>query len=174
LAFREDLDADELRANAAVIQKTANAALVDLRAVLGVLRDVDGVPADHPQPTYADLESLVDEARRSGIRVRFEDAVGEPVPDAVGRAAYRIVQEGITNVGKHAPDALLTIRVSGSRAEGLRIELRNPIGSTMAAPPGAGLGLVGLSERAELRGGRLTHGRDQSTFWLEGWLPWTA
>lgn len=175
LAFREDLGADEMRASAAVIQEKAHEALTDLRGVLGVLRDgTTGERLRGPQPTYADLAGLVEEARESGLHVELVDLVeGEP-PDAVGRTVYRIVQEGLTNARKHAPGALVTVRVSGSADDGLDVLLRNPIGFAKSTTPGAGLGLVGLSERAELRGGRLEAGRDGSTFVLHGWIPWAA
>ncbi len=175
LAYRDDLTAEEMRASAAVIRDKAHEALNDLRGVLGVLRD--GTPASgcwrHSRRTPT-CPCLVYEAVESGVRVELEDLVAEPVPDAVGRTVYRIVQEGITNVRKHAPGALLTVRVSGSPEDGIDLLLRNPIGFGPSHTPGAGLGLVGLAERAELRGGRLDHGRDGSTFVLHGWIPWAA
>ncbi|MCW2792478.1 MAG: histidine kinase, dimerization and phosphoacceptor region [Nocardioides sp.] len=178
LGFREDLTADEMRASAAVIQEKAHEALTDLRGVLVVLRDTEtGELLDTPQPTYADLPVLVAEARESGLHLDFQDLLApedEPVPDVVGRTLYRIVQEGITNARKHAPGALLTIRVSGSSHDGIDILLRNPLGFGATRTPGAGLGLVGLSERAQLRGGLLEHRRDGSTFVLHGWIPWAA
>jgi signal transduction histidine kinase len=178
LGFREDLSADEMRTSAAVIQEKAHEALTDLRGVLGVLRDTEtGELLDAPQPTYADLPRLVREVRESGLHLEYEDLLTRdegPVPDAVGRTVYRIVQEGITHARKHAPGALVTIRVSGSPESGIDILLRNPLGFGSSQTPGAGLGLVGLAERAELRGGRLEHRRDGSTFVLHGWIPWAA
>ena len=178
LGFREDLTAAEMRHSAAVIREKAHEALTDLRGVLGVLRDADtGAPQDAPQPTYADLPRLVEDERASGVRVEYEDLIdagGPPVPDAVGRTLYRIVQEGITNARKHAPGALLTIQVTGSPEDGIDIVLRNPVGFGASRTPGAGLGLVGLAERAELRGGRLEHRREGTTFVLHGWIPWAA
>jgi signal transduction histidine kinase len=164
-----------VRISAAVIREQAHEALTDLRGVLGVLRSVDGEPALAPQPTYADLSELVAEARGFGLDVEFHDRVSTPpaVPDAAGRTLYRIVQEGITNARKHAPGALLTIEVTGSPETGLDVVLRNPLGFG-SATPGSGLGLVGLSERAELRGGQLTHRREGSSFVLHGWIPWAA
>jgi signal transduction histidine kinase len=177
LAFREDLGADAMRASAAVIQEKAHEALTDLRGVLGVLRDAEtGEVLDAPQPTYADLPDLVADARGSGLEVHFSDRVetgGQHMPEVVGRTVYRIVQEGITNVRKHAPGAHLTVRLSGSPDDGIGVVVRNPLGFG-SATPGAGLGLVGLTERAELRGGRLEHRREGSTFVLQGWIPWST
>jgi signal transduction histidine kinase len=177
LGFREDLTAEEMRTSAGVIQQTAHQALTDLRGVLGVLRDRETGELQHtPQPTYADLAALVEEARETGLRVEYDDLVActHEVPDSVGRTVYRIVQEGITNARKHAPGALLSIRVSGSPDDGVEVVLRNPIGFGPTATPGAGLGLVGLNERVQLRAGVLTHGRDGSTFVLHAWIPWAS
>lgn len=175
LAFRDDLTAEQMRSSAAVIRDKAHEALTDLRGVLGVLRDgATGERLRAPQPTYADLHGLVEDARGSGLRVELEDLVQGHPPVAAGRTAYRIVQEGLTNARKHAPGALVTVRVSGSVEDGLDVLLRNPLGFGSSATPGAGLGLVGLTERAELSGGRLEAGPDGSTFVLHGWIPWAA
>jgi signal transduction histidine kinase len=177
LSFREDLTADEMRDSVAVIREKAHEALTDLRGVLGVLRD-DGTgrSAEAPQPTYADLPALVAEADETGLDVTFHDDLdrrGMPVPDTVGRTLFRIVQEGITNARKHAPGSRLTIDVTGSPEGGVDIRMRNPIGFGPSAAPGAGLGLVGLTERAALAGGRLDHRRDGQTFLLHAWIPWS-
>ncbi|HET8961431.1 sensor histidine kinase [Nocardioides sp.] len=177
LAFRDDLTAEEMRSSVQVIQEKAHEALTDLRGVLGVLRDEAGEPLDAPQPTYDDLPRLVDDARGSGLDLEYVDLLdggSDHVPDAVGRTLYRIVQEGITNARKHAPGARLSIRVSGSPGDGIDILLRNPVGFGPTATPGSGLGLVGLAERAQLRGGRIETSRDGSTFVLHGWIPWAA
>jgi signal transduction histidine kinase len=178
LVFRDDLSAEQMRASAAVIQEKAHEALTDLRGVLGVLRDTEtGELLDAPQPTYADLPRLVADAREAGMHVDYQDLVeadGVPMPDVVGRTVYRIAQEGITNARKHAPGATLNIDVAGSPDEGVDVVLRNPLGFGTSRTPGAGLGLIGLTERAALRGGRLEHRRDGSTFVLRAWIPWTA
>jgi signal transduction histidine kinase len=176
LAFREDLTPEQTRASAEVIRGKAHEALIDLRGVLGVLRDgTTGERLTAPQPTYGDLPALLEEASESGLRVEFHDRVeGGRLPDAAGRTVYRIVQEGITNVRKHAPGALLTVEVSGSPDDGVDVRLRNPIGFRTTGTPGSGLGLVGLTERAELRGGRLAAGQEGSAFVLHGWIPWAA
>jgi signal transduction histidine kinase len=177
LAFREDLGADELRAGLRQIQGKANEALHELRGVLGVLRDDTGAPVDEPQPRFSDIEDLVVEARRGGMHVSYDDLVDqgtEPVPEAAGRTLYRIVQEGLTNASKHAPGAHVLVEVAGDPARGLDVLVRNPLGFHPAGAPGAGLGLIGLAERADLRGGRLEHGRRGSTFVLRGSIPWTA
>ena len=182
LTFREDLTADQMRSSAAVIQDKAHEALTDLREVLGVLRDENGgAPLTGPQPTYHDIEALIHEARAAGAAIEYDDRLpaAPGLPDAVGRTVYRIVQEGITNAAKHAPGASLRVSVTGSPDTGVDLVLRNALGFGPTRTPGAGLGLVGLTERAELRGGRLSHGLESAgpsgaVFVLHAWLPWAA
>jgi signal transduction histidine kinase len=181
LTYRTDLTAEEMRGTAELIQTKSHEALTDLREVLGVLRDGDATAVrERPQPTFGDLAALVAEAEASGMQVRYDDRVlaSQAMPERVGRTAYRIVQEGLTNARKHAPGVTVLVDVDGSPDEGVRIRIRNPARS--ASPlnglptPGAGLGLVGLGERAKLAGGRLETRRNGGTFELNGWLPWTA
>lgn len=175
LAYREGLSDDEVRASAEVIRDKAHEALDDLRGVLGVLRDPrTGEPTLVPQPTYAELPGLVEDAAAAGMRVALEDGVAGDVPDAAGRTVYRIVQEGITNARKHAPGAVLTVRLSGSPDDGIAVVLHNPVGFGATRTPGSGLGLVGLVERAQLRGGWLEHGQEGGAFVVRGWIPWSA
>ena len=178
LVYREDLALEQLRDGLSEIQGKSNEAIHELRGVLGVLRDeTTGEPVEGPQPTYSDIAALIAESRDHGLNVEFSDDVdrsSDAVPDAVGRALYRIIQEGLTNATKHAPGALVTIALKGSPDDGIDVLIRNPLGFTATSAPGAGLGLVGLAERAELRGGTLVHGREGALFVLRGSIPWTA
>ncbi|MBO0841997.1 MAG: histidine kinase [Nocardioides sp.] len=173
LAYRTDLPADELRKDVGEIRDRAHEALSDLRGVLGVLRGgADGAELA-PQPTYADLPGLLDRARDDGMRITLVDTLDAEPTESAGRTVYRIVQEGITNAGKHAPGAALEVTLSGSPQEGLSIGLRNALGFD-SGTPGAGIGLIGLTERAELAGGRLTHEVEGGAFVLTAWIPWSA
>jgi len=179
LAYRTDLTPDETHETAELIQTASHEALGDLRQVLGVLREGDAALSnERPQPTFSDLSALVLEAEGTGMSIQYDDRVAEAaqMPDQVGRTAYRIVQEGLTNVRKHAPGVTTVVQMSGSPVEGLSIRIRNPARSPLLVrgvpTPGAGLGLVGLGERAKLAGGRLTTRRDGGSFELTGWLPW--
>ena len=176
----------EIARAAGVIRSNAHGALEDLREVIGVLRSAradddraDGVP-ERPQPTLVDLPMLIDESRKAGMRVALECEVTDlgAVPEAVGRTAYRIVQEGLTNARKHADHAAVSVAVRGAAADGLTVEIRNPwpVGVARTTPiPGAGMGIIGLAERAALAGGRLEHGRTPAgEFRLWTWLPWPA
>ncbi|MEU4788475.1 histidine kinase [Micromonospora tulbaghiae] len=181
LEFRPDAPPEEVARAAGVIRASAHAALQDLREVIGVLRAEVGSEAtpERPQPTLGDVPALVAESRDAGVRVGVVDEVTEPeaVPAGIGRSAYRIVQEGLTNARKHAPGAVVTVRLAGGPGDGLAVDIHNPwpVGAPATAIPGAGTGLVGIAERVTLAGGRLEHGRDaDGGFRLTAWLPWAA
>jgi signal transduction histidine kinase len=181
LAYRTDLTDAEKQQTAELIRAASHEAISDLRQVLGVLRDAhENGSHQRPQPTFDDLVGLVEEAEGAGMRIDYDDRVADAgeMPDQVGRTAYRIVQEGLTNARKHAPGVTVLVEVSGSSAAGLSIRMRNPDRGLRPSPgartPGAGLGLVGLGERAKLAGGHVTTRRDGGSFELSGWLPWTA
>jgi signal transduction histidine kinase len=181
LELRPDAAPEEVARAAGVVRDSAYQALEDLREVIGVLRtgvDRSDETPERPQPTLADLPDLVDQSRRAGMRVRLDwqtDALSA-VPAGVGRSAYRIVQEGLTNARKHAPDGEVAVTVRATPGDGVTVEIRNPCpmgtgGGT--AIPGAGIGLIGLTERAALAGGRLEHGPTPAgEFRLWAWLPW--
>jgi signal transduction histidine kinase len=177
LEFRPDAPSDEVARAAGVIRASAHQALEDLRAVIGVLREgPDGDAPERPQPTLADLPALIDESRAAGMRVQYDWHVPGDVPEALGRNAYRIVQEGLTNARKHARGSAVDVTLTGGPADGMTIEIRNrlPVGAVVGAEiPGTGTGIVGLAERASLAGGRLEHGRtDAGDYRLWAWLPW--
>jgi signal transduction histidine kinase len=149
--------------------------------VIWILRELPGVDKpEPPQPTLADLPALIEDSHQAGVRVRFDNRLGDlaAVPTSVGRDGYRIVQEGLTNARKHAPGCAVELLVEGAEGSGLSIELRNrlPLGDPPAAAiPGTGTGVVGLIERATLAGGRLDHGpTGHGDYRLSAWLPWTA
>lgn len=178
LEFRPDAPAEEIARAASVIRASAHQALQDLREVIGVLRDDagDGAP-ERPQPSLTDLPDLIDESRRAGMAVKWENAIGDvsAVPANIGRSAYRTIQESLTNARKHAPGAAVNVRVDGSAGAGLIVEVSNPLVKTAPEIPGAGAGLIGLTERAMLAGGRLEHGQtNDGGFRVHAWLPWPA
>jgi signal transduction histidine kinase len=169
LEVRRDAPGSE-RVAAGVIRQSAYEALEELRQVIGMLRE----PAeDRPQPTLADVPALVEQSRVAGESVELELAAAG-VPAGVGRHAYRIVQEALTNARKHAPGARVRVAVTGRAEQGLVVEVGNPLRTVGSALPGSGTGLVGLRERVQLAGGRLDHGPTSTgEFRLRAWLPWT-
>ncbi|MDT0268715.1 histidine kinase [Streptomyces sp. DSM 44915] len=178
LEYHPDAPPEQVRQAAGVIRESAHLALEELRDVIGVLRaepGEDGAP-ERPQPTLADLPRLADESRRAGTPVRLDqraEADGAP-PETVGRTGYRVVQEGLTNVRKHAPGAEALVSVAGGPGAGLTVRISNRLAAPPPGPgvPGAGAGLTGLTERVALAGGRLTHRRTGDDFVLTAWLPW--
>ena len=177
LEFSPGASHEEVARAAGVIRVSAHAALEDLRAVIGVLRQEPGEEAlDRPLPTLADVPALVQESRSAGVTVRSELELGDAsaAPESVGRNAYRIVQEGLTNARKHARGTAVDVTMTGAPGSGLTIELCNPVptGRSAGEMPGAGSGLIGLAERAALAGGRLEHGVNAGRFRLWAWLPW--
>jgi signal transduction histidine kinase len=178
LEFRPDAPAAELARAAGVIRDGAHQALEELRGVIGVLRDdpADEEP-DRPQPTLSDLPRLLDEARAAGTPVRLDDRLADAgtVPDVLGRTVYRVVQEGLTNVRKHAPGQEATVLLGGRRGRNLIVVVANRTGPAAAGPgriPGSGSGLVGLRERVQLAGGRLDARAGRGRFRLWAVLPW--
>ncbi|MBO9523228.1 MAG: histidine kinase [Nocardioidaceae bacterium] len=174
LAYRTDLPPEQVRETAQLIQAKAHEALTDLRQVLGVLRGDETVGV-RPQPTLADLDELLAEAREGGMVVDLADGLDGRTPsEQVGRTLYRIVQEALTNARKHAPGTHVSVRLHGDPEAGVTVTVRNakPVGVRRPAAPGAGLGLVGLRERAALAGGTLSVDDTPAAFVLRGWLPW--
>ncbi|HEX3738003.1 MAG TPA: histidine kinase [Solirubrobacterales bacterium] len=179
LEFRPGAPPAEVAATAGVVREAAAAALEELRDVVGVLREGTDGETRRPQPTLADLPTLVEESRAAGARIEATLDLPAEAEDgggaAVGRTAFRIVQEGLTNARKHAPGASVRVRVSASEDD-LTVEVRNraPLVPVLApALPGAGCGLIGLGERVELVGGELCHGiADDGDFVLAATLPW--
>lgn len=134
LELRPDAPREQVARAAAVIRSSAHQALQDLREVIGVLRaPMDGLP----QPTLASLPGLVAESVQAGLAVRLSSEATGSVPDGVGRTAYRIVQEGLTNARKHAPGSVVTVRVAGAPGAGLTVEVGNPPAATTASTAGA-------------------------------------
>ncbi|MEV4052397.1 histidine kinase [Amycolatopsis sp. NPDC049688] len=168
---------------AKTVRTTARQSLDDLRQVIGVLRSTGyadrapGGPAEPPQPTLADIPDLVTGARQAGLAVNvtilLDQASTAPAP--LGTAAYRILQEALTNVLRHAPGAPAEVLVRGGPGAGLSLEVLNPLPPHPVPSPGSGTGLTGVNERISLLGGTLTAGpADERTFALRAWLPWVA
>ncbi|MGL5912013.1 MAG: sensor histidine kinase, partial [Phycicoccus sp.] len=128
---------------------------------------------ERPQPDLDDLPRLVDEARQAGMTVTCRSRSAGEVPATIGRTVYRVVQEALTNARKHAPGATVAVTVGGAPGGGLEVVVANPLPVRhVDAPPGAGLGILGLAERVDLLGGHLEAGPDDSRFVVRASLPW--
>ncbi|WP_406197183.1 histidine kinase [Kitasatospora sp. NBC_01560] len=156
------------------IGETARAAVAELDAVLGLLREEERADPGPAGPTLAGLIDLLRQLARTGLAVDAELPPGlDRLPAAFSREAYRIVQEGLTNVLRHSgPAAPAGLRI-GLAAGRLEIELTNPLGPGRPGRPGGGRGLRGIGERAAaLRGGCTAGPADDGTTWrLAVWLP---
>ncbi|WP_420039186.1 sensor histidine kinase [Gordonia sp. MP11Mi] len=176
LAFRDDLSSEEVKETAQTIQQTSHQALTELREVLGVLRDGPGdADPERPQATAAQVSELIEENRRTGMRIDVHcDLDVDALPTVLGRTVYRCVQESLTNARKHAPASRVRVSLSGEPGRGVDIHVENPL--SLAAgqtPPESGFGLIGLAERVALAGGRQDHRTTGGgTFVLAVWLPW--
>ncbi|ATL68043.1 hypothetical protein CRH09_19485 [Nocardia terpenica] len=140
---------------AAAIRNAGTAALAELREMLGVLRGDQDVPL-RPTPTLDELRELVDEAVAAGQRVTASIPGELPeVSGSAGRAAYRLVQESLTNAAKHAPGQLVSVLVD-TDGPALRVTVRNDLGRPADhADTGGGLGIIGMRERVALAHGTL-------------------
>jgi signal transduction histidine kinase len=166
-------DPDRVQELAEQVQTAGRQALDELRQMVGVLRAGDEDAPLAPQPGLDDLPRLIEESRAAGMTVDMRGLpTTPPVDPAVGRAAFRIVQEALTNGGKHAPGASVHVEVERP-ADRLVVRIVN--GPAQGAPgptDGGGYGLVGLGERVRTLGGRLrTEPRLDGGFLVEAVLP---
>jgi signal transduction histidine kinase len=183
LAYRPDAPPEQLSRAAEVVRDGAHQALEELREVIGVLRD-DDLPdltaGSRPLPGLAELPELIGESRAAGTPVEVSEDSWAPdaVPPGLGRTVYRVVQEGLTNVRKHAPGEPARVGLAGQAGAGLDITVVNrlrPASAPRRVPvPGTGTGLIGLTERVELAGGRLDASARDGEFRLHARLPWPA
>jgi signal transduction histidine kinase len=163
----------------ATIAETSRDALAEMRRMVAVLRAGGAPESDHPDyapaPTAADLPDLVDQVRRAGLPVDLVIAGAErAVGAAVGLTVYRVVQESLTNVLKHAgPQAHAEVSVFYGPAEVTVTVLDDGRGAAATAPAdGTGNGLLGMRERVELLGGSVAaHPRPGGGFLVSASVP---
>lgn len=149
------------------IAEVARESLEESRRLLAVLRrDPAARGSLHPQPRLADLDDLVDQTRRAGTVVDLDVTVsGDPLPHSMELAVYRLAQEALSNVVRHAPGASARVEVA-ERGAGLVVSITNtPSEGDRPAPPSAGHGLLGMRERAALLGGSLDAGATPTGGW---------
>jgi signal transduction histidine kinase len=174
-----DRQPERARSALSTINDVSKQALVELRSVLGVLRDVDESAPRAPSPSLVRLRDLVDHAAAAGLAVRVEDdGEGSPLPADVDLAAYRIIQEALTNSARHSGGAAATVQVTRSPAalvvvvddDGAPARGARPAPDAGGRP--AGNGIAGMTERAAALGGTLRAGRRPGGgFRVRAWLP---
>jgi len=154
--YRLDGVSEPVQEEFAGIAAASREALTEMRRLLGVLRSESPDLATAPQPGLADVAELVEAARAAGVPVTLSSDVDD-VPPAVGRSAYRIVQEALSNAGRHAPGVPVRVEIRVVREE-LDISVCNgpPAGAATPTSAGPRHGLIGMRERATALGGTLT------------------
>jgi signal transduction histidine kinase len=181
---------EETLAALALIRQASRAALGELRDTVGLLRRADEpVAPTEPLPGLAGLPDLLDTFRRSGLTVREQvDGTVAPVPVAVDLTAYRVIQESLTNVCKHAGGAVAMLRLryrageltvlvenQAGPVENQAGPVENQAGHAGAAAGGSGHGLIGMRERVGAIGGTLRYGvRPDGGYRVTATLPLRA
>jgi signal transduction histidine kinase len=164
-------DTDAARERLRSVEATTRTALREMRQLLGVLRDDARLD---PSPGATDLLPLVQAARDDGLDVELSLCDVADLPADVGLVAYRVVQESLTNVRRHAPGAAVTVHVT-RHDEAVEVSVTDSGGSVpSAASPGGGHGLLGLRERVVALGGDVTTGPSGSGWRVSAVLPLTG
>ena len=174
-SYALDSDPEKARQALAAIAGTGRQALAEMRRLLGVLRSDDGETGLAPQPGIGQLAELLQQTRAAGLAVAFTvEGVPGPLPGGVALAAYRIVQESLTNTRKHggpSASARVTLRYC---EDVLVLSIADDGRGAAAAADGAGHGMTGMRERVALYGGTLRAGpRPGGGYQVTARLPMT-
>lgn len=169
-----DRNPDNARSALKTIENASHEALDELRTILGVLRnpDSDGAPLE-PTPNLDSVRELIEQSRGVGLDVHFEIDGEQPerVPDAVQLAAFRILQESLTNAQRHAAGASARVRLR-FEPDRLLLAVENAAGAGTNADGSLGVGILGMRERAVALGGTLDADRFASGFRVAADLPY--
>lgn len=172
-----DDDPEQARTALTAIKQSSRDLLKEMRSTLGVLRAVDEPPPHHPVPGLAQLDALVADTEAAGLPVDVETrGAARDLPPSVDLAAYRIVQEALTNARRHAGRARARILLDFDES-GLTVQVDDDGCGAAAAPPveGGGNGLPGMRERATALGGTITAGpRAEGGYRVRATLPVAA
>jgi len=155
------------------IAEVSRSALTEMRALLGVLRDSDGDVAMGPQPSLDDIPVLVSAMREGGLNVSFvTTGTPRPLPIGTGLTLYRVVQESLTNVLKHAgPKPTAYVQLTWD-PDAVALTISDDGRGAAARSDGSGTGIVGMTERVALFGGTLGAGpRAGGGFLVRARLP---
>ena len=159
-AARQALDVHPHRARQQLlgIESTGREAMVEMRRLLGLLRDVPDGPVLEPQPSLRHIDLLVERMKEAGLPVQLvADEIPTSMPRGVDLTAYRIVQEGLTNVLKHSNPTCVQVNIR-MLDQAVEIEVDDD-GTRHPTPPGSpGHGLIGMRERVAVYGGELDAG----------------
>jgi signal transduction histidine kinase len=159
-----------LRRDVDEAERAGRGSLAEIRRTVGLLRDADGFGTS-PIPGVDDLDELVGQYRRGGLDVDLTVRGATTAIDSVtGLTLYRVTQESLANVAKHAPDgrATVDIHIGSDRAT---VQVANSVRERTSASHSGGVGIVGMQERAQAIGGDLVAGPTDSGWLVTAWLP---
>jgi signal transduction histidine kinase len=163
-------DVDEAERALIEAERAGRGSLAEIRRTVGLLRDADGLGTS-PIPGVDDLDELVGQYRRGGLDVDLTVRGATTAIDSVtGLTLYRVTQESLANVAKHAPDgrATVDIHIGSDRAT---VQVANSVRERTSASQSGGVGIVGMQERAQAIGGDLVAGPTDSGWLVTAWLP---
>lgn len=168
LQARKDLDAETVRTSVAAIRSSSVEGLAELRRIIGLLRDSSS--GDELASFRIDqAPELVERMRKAGLDVDFTvEGPARALPGEVELTAYRVVQEALTNVLKYGSDAAVAIRYEAARVV---VEVENAVRPGAGDVPGAGAGLVGMTERVRLLGGEVRAGPEGRRWRVRAEIP---
>ncbi|MFD4180142.1 sensor histidine kinase [Rhodococcus sp. NPDC058514] len=169
-ALEQDRDIDDAVEALVDAERLGRQAMADIRRTVGLLGSEPS--GTHPEPGIADVPNLIDDFRRAGLPVDFE-MQGDPaaVTGATGLGVYRISQESLANVAKHAPGTSAEVRLAIA-ADSVTLAIRNPMRNPATSPNGStGSGLRGMRERAALLGGEFRAGPDAGGWSVHADVP---
>ncbi|HTJ72400.1 MAG TPA: sensor histidine kinase [Actinospica sp.] len=175
-AYAMDSAPENTRKALGAIAETGRSALVEMRRLLGVLRAQDGEADRAPQPGIDQLEDLLEQVRTTGVTVEFKvEGVPVELPQGVALAAYRIVQESLTNARKHGGPAVSACVGMHYNEQELRLWVKDNGRGSKAPTDGQGNGLAGMRERVAMFGGQLSAGPLlEGGFQVEAVLPYES
>ena len=158
--FALDSSPERTREALAAISRTGRQALAEMRRLLGVLRTADDDQAElAPQPGMDEIAELLAQSREAGLPVSFAvEGVPRPLPPGIALAAYRVVQESLTNTRKHGGPTVMAAVTLRFCEDGLVIKITDDGRGALMASDGAGHGLAGMRERVEMYGGTMQAG----------------
>ncbi|GAB2547948.1 sensor histidine kinase [Nocardia heshunensis] len=171
-ALQTDRDVDEAVDALADAERLGRQAMADIRRTVGLL---DGQPASlRPEPGLDDIEDLVSDFVRAGMTIDFR-ATGDPreVSAGLGLAAYRICQESLANIAKHAPGAQAQLRIM-LHPRHIDLAVTNTLPPGALPRPGNGMGITGMRQRLAVLGGSLTAGLEDDTWQVRARIPTTG
>ncbi|MFE3194724.1 sensor histidine kinase [Nocardia sp. NPDC059240] len=171
-ALQTDRDVDEAVDALGDAERLGRQAMADIRRTVGLL---DGHPASlRPEPGLDDIEDLVSDFVRAGMTIDFR-STGDPreVSAGLGLAAYRICQESLSNIAKHAPGAQAQLRIM-LHARHIDLAVTNTMPPGALARPGNGMGISGMRQRLAVLGGTLTAGLEDDTWQVHARIPTTG